>query len=129
MRIHGERRPGAPRGGRPAPPPEHPGLPPQRGAGHAPRAAPGPRVEGPPRPRDPRLPGRRRGGATAAVRALVRRWEAPPEPLLRQGSRGPEVAEVQGELNGATPPAAPALVVDSVFGPLTRQAVVGFQAG
>ncbi|MEW5988084.1 MAG: peptidoglycan-binding protein [Chloroflexota bacterium] len=46
-------------------------------------------------------------------------------PTVRQGSRGPAVEELQQKLNadGADPP----LVVDGIFGPLTRAAVVAFQ--
>jgi peptidoglycan hydrolase-like protein with peptidoglycan-binding domain len=56
---------------------------------------------------------------------------APPDPgttihpTVRYGSRGPAVEELQQKLNqyGTTPP----LVVDGIFGPLTRAAVVAFQ--
>lgn len=50
----------------------------------------------------------------------------PPGTMLRQGSRGPEVAELQEKLNraGAEPP----LVPDGIFGSLTRAAVVTFQS-
>lgn len=46
-------------------------------------------------------------------------------PTIRQGSNGPAVEELQEKLNadGATPP----LVVDGIFGPLTRGAAVAFQ--
>ncbi len=46
-------------------------------------------------------------------------------PTVRQGSTGPAVEELQQKLNadGATP----ALVVDGIFGPLTRAATVAFQ--
>jgi peptidoglycan hydrolase-like protein with peptidoglycan-binding domain len=46
-------------------------------------------------------------------------------PTVRVGSRGEAVEELQQKLNadGATP----ALVVDGIFGPLTRAAVVAFQ--
>lgn len=46
-------------------------------------------------------------------------------PMLKQGSNGPAVEELQQKLNadGATPP----LVVDGIFGPLTRGAAVAFQ--
>lgn len=46
-------------------------------------------------------------------------------PTVRYGSRGPAVEELQEKLNnyGTTPP----LVVDGIFGPLTRAAVIAFQ--
>jgi peptidoglycan hydrolase-like protein with peptidoglycan-binding domain len=46
-------------------------------------------------------------------------------PTVRQGSRGPAVEELQQKLNadGAAPP----LVADGIFGPMTRAAVVAFQ--
>ena len=46
-------------------------------------------------------------------------------PTVRFGSRGPAVEELQQKLNqfGTTPP----LVVDGIFGPLTRAAVIAFQ--
>ena len=46
-------------------------------------------------------------------------------PTIRSGSRGPAVEELQQKLNadGATPE----LVVDGIFGPLTRAAAVAFQ--
>lgn len=46
-------------------------------------------------------------------------------PMLRQGSTGPYVVDLQSDLNhvGAQPP----LVVDGIFGPLTRREVVKFQ--
>ena len=46
-------------------------------------------------------------------------------PTVRYGSNGPAVEELQQKLNqaGASPP----LVVDGIFGPLTRAAVVAFQ--
>jgi len=59
--------------------------------------------------------------------AVQRRVENRPasHPVVRQGSRGPDVESLQTRLNedGATPP----LVVDGIFGPLTRAAVVAFQ--
>src|SRR4051794_6170340 len=45
---------------------------------------------------------------------------------LRQGSVGPEVRTLQTELNEQTFP-SPDLAEDSIFGPLTRNAVVAFQ--
>ena len=49
-----------------------------------------------------------------------------PAQLLRQGSLGPDVKTLQIELNKQLFP-NPKLVEDSIFGPLTRNAVVGFQ--
>jgi peptidoglycan hydrolase-like protein with peptidoglycan-binding domain len=46
-------------------------------------------------------------------------------PTVRVGSRGEAVEELQQKLN--TDGATPALVVDGIFGPLTRAAVVAFQ--
>lgn len=48
-----------------------------------------------------------------------------PPRLLRSGSRGEDVRHAQDRLNahGATPP----LVLDGIFGPLTRKATVGYQ--
>jgi hypothetical protein len=46
--------------------------------------------------------------------------------LLRLGSSGPEVAEIQDELNEALIP-SPKLVSDGKFGTLTQQAVIRFQ--
>jgi len=46
-------------------------------------------------------------------------------PTVRYGSNGPAVEELQQKLNQAG--AAPPLVVDGIFGPLTRAAVVAFQ--
>ena len=46
--------------------------------------------------------------------------------LLSVGSRGPEVSKVQTELNRQLFP-NPRLVVDSIFGPLTKNAVMAFQ--
>lgn len=47
-------------------------------------------------------------------------------PTLRKGSRGPAVVELQGRLNdrGADPP----LATDSIFGPLTKAAVIAYQS-
>jgi len=52
---------------------------------------------------------------------------APPavKPLLRRGSRGPAVMELQRKLNGVS---GAGLVVDGDFGPRTEQAVRNFQA-
>lgn len=71
-----------------------------------------------------------------AVGRLVHRQEGTPavleplaptsaHPTLRRGSRGAAVEELQTKLNnvGADPP----LVVDGIFGPLTKAAVVAFQ--
>lgn len=53
--------------------------------------------------------------------------EAPPaRRTLRRGSRGDDVTEVQGKLNRVDPFSEP-LVLDGIFGPLTRAAVVRFQ--
>ena len=46
-------------------------------------------------------------------------------PTVRTGSGGPAVEELQQKLNGTG--ASPELVVDGVFGPKTRAAVVAFQ--
>jgi peptidoglycan hydrolase-like protein with peptidoglycan-binding domain len=46
-------------------------------------------------------------------------------PTVRQGSSGPAVEELQQKLNADG--AAPVLVADGIFGPLTRAAVVAFQ--
>lgn len=65
-----------------------------------------------------------------AVRSLLSRQEAavaPSRPMVRRGSRGPAVSDVQSRLNTANPPAAPPLAVDGIFGPLTHQATVDFQ--
>ncbi|WIX91210.1 L,D-transpeptidase family protein [Amycolatopsis sp. DG1A-15b] len=53
--------------------------------------------------------------------------ESPPQPLLRQGSVGPSVAEAQAKLNRAGTRLP--LAEDGIFGPKTRAAVVAFQAG
>src|SRR5215207_5013951 len=65
----------------------------------------------------------------AAVSSVLNRQpvEAPSRPMVRRGSRGPAVSDVQARLNTAEPPAAPPLVVDGIFGPLTRGATVTFQ--
>jgi hypothetical protein len=59
--------------------------------------------------------------------AVQRRVENRPasHPVVREGSRGAEVEQLQTRLNedGATP----ALAVDGAFGPLTRAAVIAFQ--
>lgn len=47
-------------------------------------------------------------------------------PNLSSGSRGPEVLKLQTELNRQAFP-SPRLVVDSIFGPLTHNAVKAFQ--
>ena len=47
--------------------------------------------------------------------------------LLSVGSRGPEVATLQGELNRQLFP-SPNLKIDAIFGPLTQKAVKAFQA-
>ena len=48
--------------------------------------------------------------------------------ILRQGSRGPEVAKLQRQLNVRLKP-SPQLAVDGDFGPLTHQAVLQYQKG
>src|SRR3954467_1313657 len=67
----------------------------------------------------------------AVVSAFLARQEAvldaPARPLLRPGSRGPDVPDAQARLNPAAPPAAPPLAVDGIFGALTRGAVVSLQ--
>ena len=65
----------------------------------------------------------------AAVSSLLNRQEAgtveaPARPMVRRGSRGPAVSDVQARLNSANPPAAPPLAVDGIFGPLTHGATV-----
>jgi Putative peptidoglycan binding domain len=47
-------------------------------------------------------------------------------PLLREGSRGTEVAKLQRLLNSRLSP-SPSLAVDGIFGPLTREAVLRLQ--
>ena len=47
------------------------------------------------------------------------------QPTIRQGSQGPAVVEAQTKLNAAG--AAPPLVADGIFGPLTHDQVVAFQ--
>ena len=50
-------------------------------------------------------------------------------PTIRRGSRGPAVEELQQRLNNAPADEVPTLLeVDGRFGPLTRRAVVEFQA-
>lgn len=49
----------------------------------------------------------------------------PTHPVIRQGSRGPDVAEAQRKLNIAG--AAPPLVEDGIFGRLTLRTVIQFQ--
>ncbi|MFO7698723.1 MAG: peptidoglycan-binding protein [Anaerolineae bacterium] len=58
-------------------------------------------------------------------RNIIRRHGELGEGLLRQGSTGPEVEELQRLLNqaGAEPP----LEVDGIFGPATHAAVIDFQ--
>ncbi len=65
----------------------------------------------------------------AAVASVLNRQpvEAPSRPMVRRGSRGPAVSDVQSRLNTANPPATPPLAVDSIFGPLTHGATVDFQ--
>lgn len=52
-------------------------------------------------------------------------------PLLRRGSRGPAVSELQTQLNALPPswrtPSMPILATDGAFGRLTAEAVRGFQ--
>ncbi|HMG21684.1 MAG TPA: peptidoglycan-binding protein, partial [Kofleriaceae bacterium] len=73
----------------------------------------------------PRAAGASRGPTGGG--AVQRRVENRPatHPVLHQGSRGPDVNHLQTRLNqdGAAPP----LVVDSWFGPLTAAAVIAFQ--
>ncbi len=57
----------------------------------------------------------------AAPAAPVALPAASSNPTLRQGARGPAVADLQRRLGG--------LSADGVFGPLTRGAVVSFQSG
>ena len=68
-----------------------------------------------------------RPAATSTQTAVQRRVEDRPaaHAMLQQGATGGEVAHLQTRLNqdGAAPP----LVVDSVFGPKTKAAVVAFQ--
>jgi peptidoglycan hydrolase-like protein with peptidoglycan-binding domain len=59
----------------------------------------------------------RQGGGTATAHRTV-----------RAGSTGADVEELQTKLNAALPGAEP-LVVDGIFGPRTRAAVVAFQGG
>lgn len=73
-------------------------------AGHCPQAMPMP-----PRPQ-------RRPSTASAV------------PLLRQGSRGPEVERLQRLVNLRCLP-SPGLRLDGVFGPITQRAVEQFQTG
>src|SRR5215211_6699380 len=65
----------------------------------------------------------------AAVSSVLNRQpvEAPSRPMVRRGSRGPAVSDVQGRLNTANPPAAPPLAIDATFGPLTHGSTVDFQ--
>src|SRR5262245_4924951 len=64
-----------------------------------------------------------RSGAATHVQREV---DVAPRPTIRIGARGPVVAELQGLLNSAG--AAPPLVVDGAFGPMTQAEVVRFQA-
>jgi peptidoglycan hydrolase-like protein with peptidoglycan-binding domain len=59
----------------------------------------------------------RQGGGTATAHRTV-----------RAGSTGADVEELQTKLNAALPGAEP-LVIDGIFGPRTRAAVVAFQGG
>src|SRR5690349_10536101 len=47
--------------------------------------------------------------------------------MLTQGSRGNDVAKLQGDLNKAYPRDMPQLKPDGVFGPKTREWVIKFQ--
>src|SRR5262245_57586601 len=73
-----------------------------------------------------------KGGSDGAASplALQRQGPGPEAPparrTLRRGSRGDDVTEVQGKLNRVDPFSEP-LVLDGIFGPLTRAAVVRFQ--
>ncbi|HSP38987.1 MAG TPA: peptidoglycan-binding protein [Frankiaceae bacterium] len=48
-------------------------------------------------------------------------------PFLKEGSLGSHVSSLQIFLNAAMAPSPPSLVVDGIFGPQTRAAVVHFQ--
>jgi peptidoglycan hydrolase-like protein with peptidoglycan-binding domain len=66
------------------------------------------------------------GQADASSSRLIQRVDGGTvHPMIRRGSRGPDVEEAQTKLNsaGATPP----LAVDGIFGPLTQAATVQFQ--
>ena len=75
-------------------------------------------------------------GQAASARPLLQRLSADSAPVLdgprcpaglvRMGSRGSGVSEVQDRLNHAG--ADPQLAVDAIFGPLTKRAAVAFQA-
>lgn len=67
------------------------------------------------------------GGAASQAQASELAASAPPYPgiMLRLGSSGPPVVTLQTLLNGH----GAGLTPDGAFGPLTRQAVVGFQQG
>lgn len=66
-------------------------------------------------------------GAASQAQASELAASAPPYPgvMLRLGSAGPPVVTLQTLLNGGGAGLSP----DGAFGPLTRQAVVGFQQG
>lgn len=79
------------------------------------------------------------GGAGAESAGAEQGPQAPPpaaaptvddpakKPLLKRGSRGPAVVELQGRLNDKGV-AEPALATDGIFGPLTQKAVIAFQS-
>lgn len=58
----------------------------------------------------------------------VSRTTAAVHPLLRQGSRGPEVERLQRLINLRSQP-SPGLKLDGAFGPLTLQALQQYQRG
>ncbi len=76
------------------------------------------------------------GQAASARRPVLQRLQGDSTPVLdgprcptglvRMGSRGSGVSEVQDRLNHAG--ADPQLAVDAIFGPLTKRAAVAFQA-
>jgi len=68
----------------------------------------------------------RLAGNRAVANAVVQRL-AGAHRTLRSGSTGTDVEELQAKLNQLNTTAEP-LKVDSIFGPLTRQAVVQFQS-
>jgi putative peptidoglycan binding protein/CHAP domain-containing protein len=77
-----------------------------------------------------RIPGEVRGDATAAVtpdRSLASAKQQPATPMLKRGSKGPEVKRLQRLLRIAGVFPAPA-AIDGDFGDLTYTAVYGFQA-
>ncbi len=71
------------------------------------------------------LVGNARLARSVGADATRRRPDDAGPALLREGSRGPAVREVQARLNAHG--AAPALVEDGVFGPATRAATLAYQ--